>query len=62
MGELSWHEWSKAGQVLHSQVVVGLTDSEAAVNSCKLAKPRRCKNSSIVAKRSGVFQFEFYLF
>jgi hypothetical protein len=28
----------------------GLPESEAMVNSCKLASPKRCKNSAVVKK------------
>jgi energy-coupling factor transporter ATP-binding protein EcfA2 len=33
-------------------ILSGLPEIGAAVNSCKLARPKRCKNSSVVAKRN----------
>jgi hypothetical protein len=32
--------------------LLGLPESKAEVSSCKLASPKRCKNASVVAKRS----------
>jgi hypothetical protein len=37
---------------INGSMVGVLADSEAAVNSPTLARPKRCKNSSVVAKRS----------
>jgi hypothetical protein len=46
------HAWF--GQIAHIKGCMGdgLAETEAAVNSCKLASPKRCKNASVVAKRS----------
>jgi hypothetical protein len=37
---------------INGSMAGALADSEAAVNSPTLARPKRCKNSSVVAKRS----------
>jgi hypothetical protein len=37
----------------------GLAEIEAALNSCKLASPKRCKNASVVAKQPAVGAGEF---
>jgi ribosomal protein L34E len=37
---------------INGSMAVALSESEAAVNSCKLARPETLQNSSVVAKRN----------